>query len=154
MAIKNYTTSIDEHKTVSEIQCLLARKGALNIQIQYANCRPEAIAFSIKVGELIFPFRLPCNFDGVLKAMANQYKDSWTRSQKLKNVVFQEQGRRVAWRIVKDWIDAQLAFVEAGNAQMTEVFLPYVVNANGQTMFQTFMENQQKALPSGESQTQ
>ena len=149
MAIKNYTTSIDEHKTVSEIQCLLARKGALNIQIQYANYRPEAIAFSIKVGELVFPFRLPCNFPGVLQAMANQFKDSYTRRAKLSNTAFQEQSRRVAWRIVKDWIDAQLAFVEAGNAQMTEVFLPYVVDRAGKTMFQNFMENSQKTLGTG-----
>ncbi len=145
--IKNYTTSIDEHKTVAEIQSLLARKGASNIQIQYENCRPPAIAFTIKVGELFFPFRLPCNFDGVLKALAGQFKNRWTIDSKLRDMKFREQSRRVAWRIVKDWIDSQLAFVEAGNAQMAEVFLAYVVRENGQTMFQAFMENSQKMLP-------
>jgi hypothetical protein len=148
MAIKNYTTQIDEHKTVAEIQSLLARKGASNIQIQYENFRPQAIAFTIKVGEMFFPFRLPCNFPGVLNAMANQYKDNWTAREKLKDAKFQERSRRVAWRIVKDWIDAQLAFVEAGNAQMAEVFFPYQINQEGQTAFQVFMEQQQRALPS------
>lgn len=49
MPIKNYTTSVDEHKSVSEIQALLGRKGARQIQIQYSvDGKPEAIAYSQK----------------------------------------------------------------------------------------------------------
>ncbi|MDR3599509.1 MAG: hypothetical protein P4L49_03355 [Desulfosporosinus sp.] len=35
------------------------------------------------------------------------------------------QAKRVAWRIVKRWIDAQVAFVESGMLKFDEVFLSY-----------------------------
>ena len=59
-----------------------------------------------------------------------------------------EQARRVAWRILKDWVAAQLAIVEAEQAQMAEVFLPYAVESQtGQTMFQLFLEQHARELP-------
>jgi hypothetical protein len=147
MAIKNYTTSIDEHKTVAEIQMCLARKGAANIQIQYDGGLPQAVAFCLKVGDSLVPFRLPCNFDGVLKAMSKQFKSAYDQGRKMKDPAFRAQSRRTAWRIVKDWVEAQMAIVEAEQAQLAEVFLPYVVSQSGQTMFQNFLENQQRTLP-------
>jgi len=46
-----------------------------------------------------------------------------------------------------EFIEAQLAIVEAGQAVMEEVFLPYaVMPATNQTFFQTFTENSQKLL--------
>ena len=137
MAIKNFTTTINEHKTVGDIQGILARKGALNINIRYENGMPQAVAFIIKVGEFPVPFQLPCNFAGVRQAML---RDKQARS-KAANF------RNVAWRIVKDWVEAQMALVEAGQSQLAEVFLPYAVNQDGVTMFQSFIENQQRALP-------
>lgn len=43
---------------------------------------------------------------------------------------------RVAWRIIKDWIEAQLAIVEAGMVDMAEVFLPYQLVNETQTMYE------------------
>jgi hypothetical protein len=48
---------------------------------------------------------------------------------------------------LKDWVAAQLAVVEAGAAQMAEVFLPYAMHSEGRTMFAMFDEQYaQKAL--------
>jgi len=89
--------------------------------------------------ELPIPIRLPCNFDGVFKALANEYAES------------RAQARRVAWRIVKNWIEAQMALIEAGQASLIQVFLPYAVTQDGPTMFEKFLAHvsSQRALTAG-----
>jgi len=52
-----------------------------------------------------------------------------------------EQAQRVAWRILKDWIQTQMAIIEAGLSSTVEVFMPYAVMDSGQTLFQSFSEN-------------
>lgn len=53
-----------------------------------------------------------------------------------------DQAERVAWRIVKDWVAAQMAILESEMVQMDEIFLPYMLNDNGQTLFQCYRQNQ------------
>lgn len=139
MAILNYTTTIAPSKTVGEIQAILAKHGATNVMIDYAGGEPVAIAFTIPFQQDFLSFRLPSNAEGVYQALKkdpkapNRYKT-------------QEQARRVAWRITKDWVEAQLAIIEAGLASLPEVFFPYLLNAQGQTLFSVFSENNQKFL--------
>lgn len=54
--------------------------------------------------------------------------------------------QKVGWRILKDWVAAQMAIVEAGAAELAEVFLPYAMQRDGKTMYQAFEEQQHKAL--------
>jgi hypothetical protein len=150
MPILNYTTKVDEHRTVAEIQSLLSKKGAEQVLVEYHNGRPEAVMFRLRVGGQSVPFKLPCKFEGVRQAMLREVKDRWAKSRKEKDVEFANQARRVAWRIVKDWIEAQMALIEAGQAEIAEVFLPYVVIAGGRTMFQAFTENSTRLLGPGD----
>lgn len=53
-----------------------------------------------------------------------------------------EQAERVAWRIVKDWVETQMAILESEMVQMDEIFLPYMLNSSGQTIFQTYQNKQ------------
>jgi len=150
MPIKNYTTVVNEHRTVAEIQGILASKGARAIQIDYDGGIPTAVRFIIVVLDHPIQFRLPCNVDGVRRAMSKRYKQEYDRRKFLNNAQTRDQARRVAWRIVKDWIDSQMALVEAEQAQMAEVFLPYAVVGKEQlTVYEQFL-NSQKALPAGE----
>jgi hypothetical protein len=57
-----------------------------------------------------------------------------------------EQAARIAWRIVKDWVEAQLAIIEAEMASRPEVFLPYAQTNTGETIFQRFEKNGLTAL--------
>jgi hypothetical protein len=50
---------------------------------------------------------------------------------------------------VKDWVEAQLALVEAQQAQLAEVFLPYAVMRGGQTAFQAFEASASRLLAAG-----
>ncbi len=48
---------------------------------------------------------------------------------------------RVAWRIIKDWVAAQLAIVESGMVEIAEVFLPYQLVADDKTVFDVMQRN-------------
>jgi hypothetical protein len=150
MPIKNYTTDVAEERTVSEIMGLLASKGARSIEVNYdQRNRPSAVSFILMLGpeKIPVPLRRPCNFTGVFRAMARQYKDSHARRRFERNLQSMDQARCIAWRIVKDWIAAQMALVEAEQAQVAEVFLPYAVHESGQSMFERFIESYTKVLP-------
>ena len=146
MPIKNYTTSISEEKTVGEIMALLAQKKAMRVQIEYdAQGRPDAISFLFAVNGVPIPFKLPCNFDGVysslLKGFSSTTAGRQARTRFERNAENKAQARRIAWRIIKDWVAAQMALIEAEQASLAEVFLPYAVRNDGTTMFQYFQEN-------------
>jgi hypothetical protein len=49
--------------------------------------------------------------------------------------------RRVAWRILRNWTEAQLALIEVGMVKVHEVFLPWMQDpATGKTLFSTMEE--------------
>ena len=56
---------------------------------------------------------------------------------------------RVAWRILKDWVAAQLAIVETEMVSLDEVMLPYLRSDDGRTLYELFTERQ-LALTTGE----
>lgn len=127
MAILNYSTGISVDKTCNEIQSILIKHGASKIVFDYENQLPINLTFVCKFkGEMAF-FSLPCRFNGVLKVMEAQrvQKSYLTKAQSL----------RVAWRILKDWILAQMAIVEAQMAELPEVFLQYGVTRNGERLY-------------------
>jgi len=140
-AILNYTTSIDFDKTISEIQKCLREHGASKITCDYRDNLPIGMTFCLVMNEKIVAFSLPCNYEGVLKAMINN-----------KNVprakCTMEQAMRVSWRIVKDWVEAQMAVVEAQVACMDQVFLPYAVTNRGTTVYEEMKNNDQFLLNS------
>lgn len=130
MPIMNYTTKIDVFKSMAEIQGDLAKHGAKRIMHEYNdNGEPIAISFSIitPVGERAFI--LPANAEMVYQVL-----------QKQKVKCDMAQANRVAWRILKDWIAAQMAILESGMVEMEQIFLPYMANNAGQTVYQIFKE--------------
>lgn len=126
MPILNYTTTIDAHRTVSEIMALLSKAGARQASIDYEEGEPVALVFTLGVRGVPVQFRLPSRHEGVLRAL-----EASKAERRFKTPA---QARRVAWRIVKDWTEAQLAIVEAEVAQIHEVFLPYAITTDGRTV--------------------
>lgn len=128
MPIKNYTTKIDVYTSLGEIQGALAKNGACKIMIDYGEGgRPLAVMFGIRTPAGPRGFALPANVEGVAAAFARQ---------KIK--VDLKQAERTAWRNIRDWVLAQMAFVEAGNVQLDEVFLPYLTDGKGRTLYQLY----------------
>ena len=140
MPILNYTTSIAVEKTTSEIQGKLARAGAQAVMTEYDDEQVLcALSFRMLCNGIMVSFRLPAHIDRIYVLL--QRDDKVPRKLKTR-----DQAARVAWRIIKDWIEAQLAIVEAEQAEMVEVFLPYAQNpATGKTLFEQ-LSNDQFAL--------
>lgn len=140
MAIKNYTTEVNMHRTVAELQQVLGAKGARFVSVDYdANGNPAAVRFGLLINDHPVPFRLPCNVEGVYRALQKaRGKQNYYNKPKTEKTD-RNRAPNIAWRIVKDWVEAQLALVEAEQAQMAEVFLPYAVSPNGTTMFEMFL---------------
>ena len=46
------------------------------------------------------------------------------------------------WRITKDWVEAQMAIVEVRMASLEQVFLPYIIAKQGQTVYEVWREQQ------------
>jgi hypothetical protein len=134
MAILNYTTKIDSIKTIMEIQQALVKHGATKIVVDYEDSIPIALTFCLSINEMTAAFSLPCNYEGVLNAMKKDRGIS-------KSVCNKEQALRVSWRIIKDWILAQLAIVESQMVEMSEVFLPYAITKNGNTLYKEIQQN-------------
>lgn len=129
MPIANYTTSIKAEKTVGEIQGMLARSGATSVLFDFEGSEVSAISFRLIHKGVMVSFRLPANIDNIYVVLQND-PDIPRRLRTM------EQASRVAWRIIKDWLRAQLAIVESQQAEMIEVFLPYAQNPQtGETLF-------------------
>lgn len=125
---------------------ILATKGAQSIMIDYQQGEPTGISFKIEVRGVPVAFSLPCNIEGAFKAM--QRMNIAPRYQT------KDQSKRTAWRILKTWIEAQMALIECGQAEVAEVFLPYmIVGHNRQTLFQRFQQNPQRMLTAGDEES-
>ena len=76
-------------------------------------------------------FTLPAAVEGTLRVFAKQ-----------KVKPDREQAERTAWRNVRDWVLAQIALIESCDVPIDEVFLPYLTNKNGQTLYQIYSSGQ------------
>jgi hypothetical protein len=52
------------------------------------------------------------------------------------NLCVPAQAKRVAWRLIFRWIEAQLALVEINMADIKEIFMPYLITSEGKTLYQ------------------
>lgn len=136
MPIKNYTSNVDCYTSLGEIQGALARGGASKIMIEYADKKPVGVKFALPtpIGERTFA--LPANVDGVIAVF---------REQRVKADL--AQAERTAWRNIRDWVLAQMAFIEAGQAKMDEAFFPYLTDGQ-KTLYQAYQDGQ-LLLPGG-----
>jgi hypothetical protein len=138
VGLLNYTTSISGEKTVSEIQAKLAQAGARQVLHEYDPLgNVSALSFRIQTQFGEIAFQLPANISAVEATLKKQ-----ARSGKIPRRFENDpaQAARVAWRILKDWVEAQLALIETGMVTVEQVFLPYAQNAIGQTVYESLLE--------------
>ena len=136
----NYTTSIAADKTAGECLALLGRNGAAAIGITYEDKQPAGIAFQLITPHGDRQFRLPVNVSGVHKALLKSSRGSGGIPPRYATA---DQARRVAWRIAKDWLEAQLAIIAAEMVTIDEAFLPYLQINGVQTMYEAYSEREQ-----------
>lgn len=132
MSILNYTTEVSAARSASEIQARLVKAKAQAVMMQYDDAGILThLAFKVPTQHGPIAFRLPANVDGIYRILQAN-----TRLERAKRT--REQAARVAWRICKTWVEAQLAVIEAGMATLPEVFLPYAQLPSGETVYERF----------------
>jgi len=130
MPIANYSTTVSALKTVEEIQGILIAHGAKSILMNYGEKGSiKSLAFIIETVYGDMPIRLPTNANAVLKVLEKQRIPSRYANY--------EQATKIAWRIVKDWVRAQMAILETEMVDMEQIFLPYMITKNNQTLYES-----------------
>lgn len=111
----------------------LAKHGITHFAIKNEGSFPVGLSFTIDYNGHPLNFLLPSNYKGVLRCLKNDKKVP----NSSKN---EEQALRTSWRIIKDWVEAQLAIVQAELAPIQEVFMPYlIINSTGETLSQRML---------------
>jgi hypothetical protein len=138
--IANYSTTVTARKSIGEIQGILVAHGAKHILMDYEQEMPVGLAFIVETPYGEVPFRIPANIDRV-QAVLNK--------QRVRTQVSEEMATRVAWRILKDWVRAQMAILDTEMVTIDQVFLPYMeVGEKGKTLYE-FMQDYHLQLPQG-----
>lgn len=152
MPIKNYSTKIGVERTISQMEKILASHGAKAIMKEYDSAgKVTAVNFIVGFMEgKSIPFRMPLNLQALMEKINYDIDNPQEREGRIpstrKNDM--EYARRVGWRIIKDWIDAQMALVDLKQVKITQVFLPYAYDAlNKKTFYEVLEENKFKSLP-------
>ena len=153
----NYTTTIPAAQTVGECQSILAKAGASSVALEYSGGEPRGLSFRLDTPHGRRDFTLPVNVDGMhqvlIKAEHNgQFATSkgGSRSHTGRgSYTSPEHAARVAWRVVKDWLEANLALIAAQMASLDEVMLPYLHVDGERTLWQAYREREQAALTAG-----
>jgi hypothetical protein len=129
-SISRYTSEVPTGRTLAEIHGMLVENGALAIMTEYNSERePKAISFRIQTEYGLIAFQLPARVEQVGKILA-------TGRRRAHPQTIRQQACRTAWRIIRDWLEAQLAMTRAGLVSMTEIFLPYAQDSSGRTFYE------------------
>jgi len=133
--LKNYSTSIKPEKTIAEIEKMLAEYGAKKVMKEYdEKGRPIFLAFAIQTKQGEVPIKLPVKIHRVLMMFDNEISKGLLPQRYSGD---KEQAFKVGWRIIKDWIDAQLTLIRLELAKPEEIFLPYMWdNQNRETLYE------------------
>lgn len=103
MAILNRHTDVPAERTAAEIQARLVKARAQAVMMEYD---PDGVlthlSFRVETKHGAIAFRLPANVEGVHRRLLADPR--LTGKQKTR-----EQAARVAWRICKTWVEAQLS---------------------------------------------
>ena len=149
--IKNYTTEVQVETTVHRIEKVLSQYGATKVVKDYdGDGTPCALLFVIRGQNGDVPIKLPCRDKEALKLFQEQHKQGALPKRYAQGEWAGQQAKRVAWRIVEDWVRAQLALWELGMVSLEEVFLAHIYIAEEEmTMFEILQKRSfsLKALP-------
>lgn len=142
MPLLNYTTKVPVSRSIDQIQKALIKAGARSVMFDYdSQGNINAVAFKIILSGNAISFVLPGRTREVLEVMKH---DGTPHSY-----VNDEQAQRVAWRIIKDWVEAQMAIVATNMVSLPQVFLPYAVDSSGVTLFEKVSVNPELLLGDG-----
>lgn len=134
MSLLNYSTTIKASKTAGEVTQILVKGGARQIMSEFdSEENASGISFSVMTSEGVRGFSLPVNAEPVLRIIKKDPKVP----HRLKT---SEQAHNVAWRIMKDWLEAQMALIATEMVTIDQVMLPYMRTIDGGTFYDAYVQ--------------
>lgn len=144
MPLLNYRTTVPAMRTASEVQALLVKAGARGIAMEFdAEARLVGMSFAVPTPYGTQAFHLPVDARRVQAVLERQKVDRPYRTP--------AHCERVAWRIVKDWVEAQLALLSTEMVTLDQLMLPYMASGDS-TVYERYVNQQlliTSAVPSG-----
>ena len=127
------------------IEGKLAGNGARQILKLYdEQGRVSGMCFMMMIDGHEVPFKLPARVENCERVL-NENLTSRARPETRKKIP--QQAERTAWKILSDWVEAQMAMIELAQIEVLEVFMPYLYNnQKKQTYFETLKEGGFKCL--------
>ena len=144
--LKNYTSQVSAKKSIDWIEFKLSRNGATQIlKIYDTKGRVSGIAFIVPQNGIDFPYKLPARIEECEKILKESLRKP--RTGTLQRI--SEQAERTAWKIISDWVDAQMAMINLSQVKLMEIFLPFLYDhSRKETYFEKLeAKGLQKLLP-------
>lgn len=141
MPALNYTTAVPADRTISECQRLLGRHGAAAVAVHYdQGGRADGMSFTLRTVHGERSFALPVDVAAMRGLLLTQERDGAFKTSRKSAGTFSspDHAERVAWRVIKDWLEAQLALIDAQMATLDQVMLPYLHVEPGRTLYEAY----------------
>jgi hypothetical protein len=149
MFLKNYTSNVPVSDTIHRIEKVLLRCGVTGIMKEYGlNAKVVAVSFQIDTPAGKKAVRLPADEERAIEALWLDYvgddmgsdgKVLWSSRKRKTKSEFIQQGERTAWKIVQDWVEVQMSMIQMKQADVLQVFLPYLYDGR-RTYYQALKE--------------
>jgi hypothetical protein len=143
----NYSTTVGVDRTVTEITKRLAAAGASRVTTEYdpGSTVPTGLTFTLPTPHGDRLFTLPVNVAGMRAVLVAADRAGRLRTGSKTGRASVEQAQRVAWRVVKDWLFSQLALIDAQQATLVQVMLPYMRVDGDRTLFDAYADQEDAA---------
>lgn len=143
----NYTTKISVPQTVAEMQALLAEHGARRIAVDYDGSGVAcALDFMLATPHGRRSFSLPADVERMQALLQEEDRAGRLKTGSKAERTSRAQAGRVAWRVLKTWLEAQLSLVAAQMVDLDQALLAFVqIDASGKTLYEAYKEQEQAA---------
>ena len=131
--LKNYTTKVPAKQSIDEIQVALVTHGAAGILFEFEKSTGliSALKFRMVVKGQDVMFKMPVDWREFQAVLQNQ---------KVARANDDAYVYRVAWRILRDWVIAQMAIFEAKNVSIPQLLLGFGMYDENLTIYQALQE--------------
>ncbi|GAH91049.1 unnamed protein product [marine sediment metagenome] len=137
MPLLNYTTKIPWERSYTEVKSLLIAHGARGF---YEEVGPEgyinSFIFKLRTPDGDVPIKIPIDVESTIKILKKQY-DSGEIDRRFTDP---KRARNIAWRIIKDWLQAHIWLVETEMMKMEQILLPYMMVDKDHTLYEAMKD--------------
>lgn len=139
----NYTTTVDPGKSAGECIDILLKYGARKVGMSVGEDKmPDGIEFVINTQFGLRSYSVEVDVARARKVLQQAYSEGRVERRHTDPV----HAARVAWRVMKDWLEAQMAMIETGLVSLDQVMLPYMRTDDGHTLYGAWQESERTAI--------